>query len=54
MASMDKDEIIEELNKHICGYSFINVISFACLNEIISYYCCPVKTGQEFFEIIED
>ena len=37
MASMDKDEIIEELNKHICGYSFINVISFACLNEIISY-----------------
>lgn len=34
---MDKDEIIEELNKHICGYSFINVISYACLNEIVSY-----------------
>lgn len=34
---MYKDEIIEELNKHICGYSYINVISYACLHEIVSY-----------------
>jgi hypothetical protein len=34
---MDKDKIIEELNKHICGYSYINVISYACLNEFVSY-----------------
>ena len=34
---MDKNAIIEELNKHICGYSYINVISYACLNEIVSY-----------------
>ena len=34
---MDKNAIIEELNKHICGYSYIFVISYACLNEIVSY-----------------
>ena len=39
--TMNKDEILEELNKHICGASFINVISQMCLNEII---CCS-ETG---------
>lgn len=34
---MDKNNIIEELNKHICGLSYMNVISYACLNEMVSY-----------------
>lgn len=34
---MERNEILEELDKHICGLSFTNVISFLALSEVYYY-----------------
>lgn len=46
---MSKDDILKELNNHICGLSYINVISYLALNEII---CLGGSDSPDPFEVL--